>query len=368
MRKKTYYETLGVATTATAQQIKRRYRQLVRQHHPDVAQDKEAAKAAFIEITEAYNTLLDENKRLIYDATLEVERFRVRPENSTQRRTASERRSSRPSGRIVEVHRLIQEAQAAFARRQFDAAMAACRQIQLIDDRNVQSYVIMGDVYRVQNDPDSAISMYSIAIQLDPGNLQVKEWLNRLSKRKSSAVGVGERHAVLRTGLSLTGWSMAGFLFLLLLMNPGEPIPWLKMNLEIINTWSTMLIAVLGMTAVITGFVLSANGSLQSLDEALVFQSVPSSPRTSAPIGLFLLLLNFFNFYLAAGAYFVFAVVSESASKSVVAAFAATFLLVVLASLIYTPGSIQVLVFGGNIAFPALLFGWAIGDMFRPGL
>ncbi len=60
-------------------------------------------------------------------------------------------------------------------------------------------------------------------------------------------------------------------------------------------------------------------------------------------------------------------VVQESVSKSVIKAFVATFVVILLASVIYLPGQSQVLLFGGNVVFPALLFGWAVGDMFRTG-
>lgn len=61
-----YYETLGVARTATQEEIQRAYRKLARQHHPDV--DKTAgATERFGEINEAYEVLKDPEKRKKYD-------------------------------------------------------------------------------------------------------------------------------------------------------------------------------------------------------------------------------------------------------------------------------------------------------------
>jgi curved DNA-binding protein len=65
-----YYEVLGVPRTASADEIKRAYRQLARKHHPDLQPAAERAGAAerFKEINEAYEVLNDPDKRAKYDA------------------------------------------------------------------------------------------------------------------------------------------------------------------------------------------------------------------------------------------------------------------------------------------------------------
>src|SRR5208282_2266746 len=64
---KDYYETLGVPRTATADDIKKSFRKLARQHHPDVAKDKKKSEEKFKEINEAYEVLSDPAKRKKYD-------------------------------------------------------------------------------------------------------------------------------------------------------------------------------------------------------------------------------------------------------------------------------------------------------------
>src|SRR6201996_1881047 len=64
---KDYYEVLGVARTASAEEIKKSFRKLARQYHPDVAKNKKVAEEKFKEINEAYEVLSDPAKRKKYD-------------------------------------------------------------------------------------------------------------------------------------------------------------------------------------------------------------------------------------------------------------------------------------------------------------
>ncbi|GHT25471.1 molecular chaperone DnaJ [Bacteroidia bacterium] len=62
-----YYKVLGVSKTATQDEIKKAYRQLAREYHPDKNKDNDAAKRKFQEINEANEVLGDAAKRKKYD-------------------------------------------------------------------------------------------------------------------------------------------------------------------------------------------------------------------------------------------------------------------------------------------------------------
>src|SRR5205085_12214711 len=65
--KRDYYEVLEVSRSASADQIKRAYRKLAVKYHPDKNPDDQHAEEKFKEIGEAYDVLIDAEKRAAYD-------------------------------------------------------------------------------------------------------------------------------------------------------------------------------------------------------------------------------------------------------------------------------------------------------------
>lgn len=67
MEYRDYYATLGVPRTATQAEIKKAFRKLARQHHPDVNKGNSEAERKFKEVSEANEVLSDPDKRKLYD-------------------------------------------------------------------------------------------------------------------------------------------------------------------------------------------------------------------------------------------------------------------------------------------------------------
>jgi molecular chaperone DnaJ len=67
LRKRDYYDVLGVRKGSSKDEIKKKFRELAKKYHPDLNKDDKGAAKKFQEVSEAYEVLEDDNKRQMYD-------------------------------------------------------------------------------------------------------------------------------------------------------------------------------------------------------------------------------------------------------------------------------------------------------------
>src|SRR5579863_8948410 len=67
MSKRDYYDVLGLKKGASPDELKKQFRKLAMDHHPDRNPNDKQAEAKFKELNEAYDVLKDEQKRAAYD-------------------------------------------------------------------------------------------------------------------------------------------------------------------------------------------------------------------------------------------------------------------------------------------------------------
>ena len=90
MAKRDYYEVLGLSKGASAAEIKKAYRKLSKQYHPDINKE-EGAEEKFKEITEAYEVLSDEDiDRMVKEAEANAEADAKRKEEADVRNEADQ--------------------------------------------------------------------------------------------------------------------------------------------------------------------------------------------------------------------------------------------------------------------------------------
>jgi curved DNA-binding protein CbpA len=405
---RTHYEILGVPRDATPEQIKRRFRQLAREHHPDVARDKTASHQAFVLISEAYRVLIDPMRRADYDLTLrDRERrqqappsgprpgaaYRPGPGPSTPRGAgrapgpppggpARSSGSARPRPQRADVNQLLRGAQAACAGMRYRDAIQLLQAVLRADPKNALACSLLGDVYRSQGKVDEAIRYYSLAIQFNPNNHAVMEKLDRLLARETvqsrasrsgsssartrrparSPARLTRRQVNQRVFMGAFGFALALFLMLIVEHAPGEPVttlPW-------ISHWTAALLWLMIIDGMLVGATLSLANMVRPIDEELLMPSIARGGG-GVPVGLLLALMGGMFFYMGVAMYTLIGLLQESFSASVFIVFLATFALVVcFAFLAPERAGPQVMLFGGNVIFLSMLAGWLLGDLFRP--
>ncbi|MGO8672569.1 MAG: J domain-containing protein [Capsulimonadaceae bacterium] len=143
-----FYKIMGVGPTASAEEIKKRYRFLAREFHPDLTADPSALKT-FQLINRAYRTLRDPDRRNAYD-------------RDQQSLIESDRQK-------ITVANLVADAEDALMVGLLVKARGICETVLEIDPNHVRALHILGDVHAGLNKTSAALDAYRRALSLAPG-------------------------------------------------------------------------------------------------------------------------------------------------------------------------------------------------------
>jgi curved DNA-binding protein CbpA len=395
-----HYKTLGLAPTASQDEIKRRYRELARRYHPDVNRAPEAAHKIKV-INEAYHILGDADRRVVYDAERALRSERqatsrseqeararqsVRPEAQSPPRaewSAPKRPASPGAGakdaRSAEVARLLTEAHLAYVNRRYRMAEDYCQQALVINQKSAAAFEMIGDIRRAQGQRERAATAYAFAIQLDPGNIAVQIKHDKVLRvpgepgrgpqmaRHTPPGGLQQfmlnQRAETRVGV-LNVISTVSFTALAIAVWTQNSLPVLFSN----AIDAGLAIFLLGMFG---GLLLAFNGNMRPIAEELFSrEEMPNGRRRSGILGPVLTLLAMVFFYFSLCAFIGSALNRNRLSGSLVRVYLFDFAVTLFMAFVaraYTDAWSPVLMvlFGGNIAFPATLLGWSIGDAVR---
>ena len=422
-----HYATLGVALDAPQDEIKRRYRGLARQFHPDVNPLPDAAQKIKV-INEAYHVLGDPERRATYDAERMLEAnakanaprppqpsptsqnrpkpgetkpsSQARPSfefNGFGRVTTGQAPSTRPTTSASPVKtpvtreetkrktdRLIAEAQLAYVNRRYREAEEMCAEILTLDRRNAVAHEVLGDVLMKRGQKAAAELHYSYSVQFNPNNRSVGAKLEKLmgnrpasspgptmarpspatSPREAFSSGINTEATMTMIAVLLS-IGFAGIM-LLLYNRPGEPIfP------GFLSSFSLQMVLGLGVNGVIAGILLSFYGGLRPAGEELFSRdNLRGDQQTTASMGVILAGFALVWFYASALIYIGVAFARNRLSPSILRIYGATLVLTCLFSVVSQSASnsdstLQLIALGGNLLFPAMILGWLVGDVVR---
>ena len=411
------YEVLGLDPAATKDEIKKRYRELARQYHPDVNQKNPSAAKIFNQVTQAYKTLSDDDSRKTYDAELRLRQQQAQRGAARSGGTTTPPRTSapgtttpppRPSPAASEAARLTGEAQDAFSRGRLAEARDLAAQARRLNPRSAEALEVLGDIYHRQGRNEDAMAAYSMALQINPRNQRVMNLWERMarasgpsaqstffdnsgtartpsgshydsagraarpaaSSRPASTGRVsrmsGDKRPIALLLAGIIGYGFVFFAFLYTALYPGDaPRATSFVLLSMVSEWNATIWTTLALCGLVLGATMTITGVIRRIDDELILSGVSARGGSYLPLGLLMIVVSVLNFYVAAVLYAIVTYLQESLTASMMRVLGATVIIVGLLSVAYTPGHFQVFLWGGNVVFITFVIGWLLGDFFR---
>lgn len=181
-----YYEVLGLAPSATTDQIKKKYRELARKYHPDIAQDKDFSQRVFTQINQAYRVLADPDRRAQYNSTLDATKPAAPTASQPSAAPGAAAKPAAPSPEMAKaISQLLGNADRAIMDSKPLEARGFCVKVLEIDAGNVRGLVLMGDALVLMGQTEDAAVQYRKALAVSPSPL-IQSKLSRLEQGMAS--------------------------------------------------------------------------------------------------------------------------------------------------------------------------------------
>ncbi|MBS1704742.1 MAG: J domain-containing protein [Armatimonadetes bacterium] len=369
--KRNHYQILGLDRSATKEEIRRSYRKLVLEFHPDRSTAANA-KERFIEVQSAYEILSDVTKKAAYDddlrrEELEANRQRAVRQQSAQTTARPRPRAESPGPKATRpdlTNDLLKLTQMITRGKLLDAEKLAQR-LMKADPKQPVPYAVMGDIHRFRGEFGKAAEMYSYAAQMSPANSiyqrKHEEVLNAIARqvRPSPAPRFQDPYAPKTQALNVPAAVIfAGCCYLALSHEPAVlgSIPW-------VSTWTLGILMVLVLGGIAIGASLSAGNYLDPFSSAHGAALARVSPM------VLLGAIAAINFWFAAALYLGIGLsqnaLNSNATRLVIAVSLATLAFSMVCQIIGPIHPMQVFLWGGNVAYIGSLLGWMVADAFR---
>lgn len=394
---KTHYEILGLNPEAPPEQVKKRYRELARQYHPDLHPEHPEYHAVFLRINQAFEVLSDATRRATYDLDLRAEARRKTERQSGSFGAAAGPRAAGGNGaarrgtpgaaagagrettarreaerRRQMAARLLDEARVSYSRGYLKQAQRLCEEA-LQSVHHGGAYDLLGDIYTRQGKLEQAMQNYALAAQLIPNNGLIMAKFNRTEAQirgKGLRGGTAPRANVrvlaplarLSYKLTVTSLGAAIILFLIFWWPSFRDA---SLEWPFITHWTVSQLAFTGLVGLLAGMVLASSAWLRPFEGELC--PWLGNPRRVIPLNLILGLFATVFLPLAFVAYLSIGYVYGAFSSSVLLLFGTAAALACGFAFAAPPqAQTETLLFGGNLLFVTMLCGWFIGDIFRP--
>ena len=137
--------------------------------------------------------------------------------------------------------------------------------------------------------------------------------------------------------------------------------------LPFVDSWSLSFIVSMALAGALLGATMTITGAIRRIEDDLLLTG-SAGPQTP-PFGLLVIVLGILSFWVAAVVHLGISLVQEALTPSRIRLYGSIALLTLLFAVTWSSiplGSMQTLLWGGNVLFISYLIGWLLGDFFRP--